>query len=58
MKETQRQYIQSMKSEAKELRRTEKMHIKLAQVYGSRALDLERKASTLEQQDAKAKARR
>jgi hypothetical protein len=57
MKATQRQHIRSMRSQAKELRRIEKKHRKLAEIYGSKALDLEKKVAALTQQDAPAKAR-
>jgi len=51
MKATQRQHIRSMRSQAKELRRIEKKHRKLAEIYGSQALDLEKKVAALTQQD-------
>jgi len=36
-----------MRSQAKELRRIEKKHRKLAEIYGSQALDLEKKVAAL-----------
>jgi hypothetical protein len=58
MKETQERHIESMKSQARELRLKELEHKKFAEVYAQQALDLEMKASTLEWQGAQAKTRR
>jgi len=58
MKATQSKHVKSMRTQAKELRRKEPKHKKRADVYARQALDLEKKASTLEWQGAQAKTRR
>jgi len=58
MNATQRRYIQSMRSDIRDLRRKQRNLKKRAEVYNRQALDLEKKVSVLEQQDTQAKARR